>query len=48
MPRSFPIVSASSNNLPLTRRQETAGRMFWFTRKKFLGSYFAFTDARRW
>jgi len=23
------------------------GRLFWFTRKKFSGSYFAFTEARR-
>ena len=27
--------------------QEAAGTMFWLTRKRFSGSYFAFTDARR-
>ena len=27
--------------------QEAAGRMFWLTRKRFSGSYFAFTAARR-
>lgn len=25
-----------------------AGRMFWFTRKKLLGSYFRFNSVRRW
>ena len=30
-----------------THRQDAVGGMFWFTRKRFLGSYFAFTDARR-
>ena len=43
---SFSGVLATSQVLA-TVRQEAAGRMFWFTRKRFFGSYFAFTDARR-
>jgi hypothetical protein len=27
--------------------QEAGGKMFWLTGKRFSGSYFAFTDARR-
>jgi hypothetical protein len=30
-----------------TGYQETAGGMFWLTRNRFSGSYFAFTNARR-
>ena len=29
------------------RRHDVAGAMFWLTRNRFFGSYFAFTDARR-
>jgi hypothetical protein len=51
LPRS---VQSRAANLPVQRGRavglafQTNGRMFWFIRKKFFGSYFVFSCRRRW